>query len=76
MLKNISKFIKEYNELNIWGDLLDKYEIIPKERYITLLGKDFNNLRIPSGEYCSKCGELMELNAKFCIYCRQKKESK
>ena len=75
VLKNTNKFIKGYHELNIWGDLLDKYEIIPKQRYMTLLDKDFNNLGITSGEYCTRCGELLELNAQFCIYCGKRRES-
>lgn len=76
VLKNTNKWIKGYHELNAWGDLLDKYEIIPKQRYMGLLDKDFNNLGIPSDKYCGRCGELLTPNTKFCMYCGQRKESK
>ncbi|MFX1311895.1 MAG: hypothetical protein ACFFHD_04660, partial [Promethearchaeota archaeon] len=44
VLRYTNKWIKGYHELNAWGDLLDKYDIIPKEGYMALLDKDFNNL--------------------------------
>ncbi len=75
LIKNTNKWINGYLELNAWGELLDKYEIIPKEGYRALLDKDFNNLGIVCDEYCGKCGELLELNAEFCIFCGQRKES-
>lgn len=75
VLKTTNKWMNGYHELNAWGDLLDKYEIIPKQRYMALLDKDFNNLEISSDEYCGKCGEFLELNAQFCRFCGRRKES-
>ena len=75
VLRYTNKWIKGYQELNAWGDLLDKYDIIPKEGYMALLDKDFNNLGLPNDKYCAKCGKLLELNAKFCIFCGQRNES-
>jgi len=75
VLKQTNKWMKGYHELNAWGDLLDKYEIIPKQRYMALLDKDFNNLERSSDEYCGKCDEFLEPNAEFCRFCGQRKES-
>ncbi|KKK42292.1 hypothetical protein LCGC14_0543270 [marine sediment metagenome] len=75
VLKQTNKWMNGYHELNAWGDLLDKYEIIPKHRYMALLDKDFNNLERSSNEYCGKCGEFSEPNAQFCRFCGQRKES-
>ena len=60
--------------LNVWGNLLDKYDIIPKEGYMAFLDRDFNNLGFPNDKYCSKCGELLKENAQFCIYCGKRIE--
>jgi hypothetical protein len=73
VLKQTNKWMKGYHELNAWGDLLDKYEIIPKHRYMALLEKDFNNLERSGYEYCRKCGEFLEPNAEFCRFCGQRK---
>jgi len=75
VLKQTNKWMKGYHELNAWGDLLDKYEIIPKKRYMALLDKDFNNLERSSNEYCGKCGEFLEPNAQFCRFCGWRNES-
>ncbi|MFX1370632.1 MAG: zinc ribbon domain-containing protein [Promethearchaeota archaeon] len=75
ILRYTNKWLKGYHELNAWGDLLDKYDIIPKEGYMALLDKDFNNLGFPNDRYCVNCGKLLELNAKFCIYCGQRNET-
>ena len=50
VLKQTNKWMKGYHELKDWGDLLDKYEIIPKQRYMALLDKDLNNLEKSSEE--------------------------
>ena len=75
ILKQTNKWMNGYHELNAWGDLLDKYEIIPKHRYMALLDKDFNNLEISSDEYCGKCGEFLEPYTQFCRFCGQRKVS-
>ncbi|MFX1500784.1 MAG: zinc ribbon domain-containing protein [Promethearchaeota archaeon] len=74
ILRYTNKWLKGYNELNAWGDLLDKYDIIPKEGYMALLDKDFNNLGFPNDKYCVNCGKLLDLNANFCIYCGRRIE--
>lgn len=75
VLKYTNKWLNGYRELKAWGDLLDKYDIIPKEGYMALLDKDFNNLGLRNDEYCVKCGELLEQNAQFCKYCGNRTES-
>lgn len=75
ILRYTKKWIKGYQELNVWEELLDKYDIIPKEGYMALLDKDFNNLGFPNDIYCVNCGKLLELNANFCIFCGQRIES-
>ena len=75
VLRQTNKWMNGYHELNAWGDLLDKYEIIPKHRYMALLDKDFNNLERSGYEYCRKCSEFLEPNAEFCRFCGQRKES-
>ncbi len=73
VLRQTNKWMNGYHELNAWGDLLDKYEIIPKHRYMALLDKDFNNLERSGYEYCRKCSEFLEPNAEFCRFCGQRK---
>ena len=75
ILRYTNKWIKGYHELNAWGDLLEKYDIIPKEGYMALLDKDFNDLGLLNDKYCVNCCKLLELNAKFCIFCGQRIES-
>jgi len=75
ILNQTNKWMNGYHELNAWGDILDKYEIIPKQRYMALLDKDLNNLEISSNEYCGKCDELLEPNAQFCRFCGRRNES-
>ncbi len=75
ILNQTNKWINGYNELHAWGDLLDKYEIVPKQRYKALLDKDLNNLEISNDEYCGKCGEFLEPFAQFCRFCGKRKES-
>ena len=50
LLKQTKKWFKGYQELKAWGDLLDKFEIIPKQRDMALLDKDFNNLELSNDE--------------------------
>ena len=75
ILNQTNKWLNGYHELHAWGDLLDKYEIVPKQRYKALLDKDLNNLEISNDEYCGKCGEFLEPFAQFCRFCGKRKES-
>ena len=50
VIKQTNTWMKGYHELKAWGDLLDKYEILPKQKYVALLDKDINNLEILNDE--------------------------